>query len=136
MELLYQSRGKWVALTIRFINKEEDPKKISRKFLASIKNEFRRRMKSICQQGMRGFKYSICCQIKEAIQIEKELGIDLSNLAVIYSDEEEYSPSVVQLSNPFDEPLAANGEDFLQINVWFEQLPAICEGKTDLSIYI
>ena len=129
VELLYQSRGKWVALTICYIN-EDDPKKISRKFLASIKNEFRRQMKSICQQGMRGFKYSICCQIKEASHIDKELGIDLSSLAVIYSDEEEYSPSVAQLSNPFDEPLAANGEDLLQINIWFEQLPAICEGKT------
>ena len=134
VELLYQSRGKWVALTIRFINKEEDPKKISRKFLASIKNEFRRQMKSICQQGMRGFKYSICFQTKEANHIDKELGIDLTNLPVIYSDKEEYSPSVAQLSNPFGEPLDASREDFLQINVWFEQLPAVCGCKTDLSI--
>ncbi|XP_065831023.1 uncharacterized protein [Oscarella lobularis] len=123
VELLYNSRGKWIALTIRFIN-EEDPKNISCKFLASIKNEFRRQMKFICQQGMKGFKYSICCQIRKAVHIDKEFVIDLTSLPVIYSDEDEYSPNVAYLCNPFDEPLAAGREDFRQINFWFEQLPA------------
>ena len=123
VELLYQSRGKWIALTIRFIN-EEGPNEIGRKFLVSIKAELRRQMKSICHQGMRGFKYDICCQIREASHIGKELGIDLSNLPVIYSGKEEYSPNDTHLFNPFDELVTANREDFLQINFWFGQLRA------------
>ena len=122
VELLYQSRGKWIALTIRFIN-EEDQNKIGCKFLVSIKNELRRQMKSICQQGMRGFKYNICCQIRQASHIGEELGIDLSNLPVIYSGEEEYSPNDTHLFNPFDELVTSNHEDFLQINFWFGQVP-------------
>ncbi|XP_065846029.1 uncharacterized protein [Oscarella lobularis] len=122
VELLYQSRGKWIALTIRFIN-EEDQNKIGCKFLVSIKNELRRQMKSICQQGMRGFKYNICCQIRQASHIGEELGIDLSHLPVIYSGEEEYSPNDTHLFNPFDELVTANHEDFLQINFWFGQVP-------------
>ena len=122
VELLYQSRGKWIALTIRFINKE-DQNNISGTFLASIKNEFLRQMKSICQQGMRGFKYSICSQIRKAVNSGNEWGIDLSSLPVIYSDEDEYCPNLPRLCNPFDEPLATNPDDLFQINFWFGQLP-------------
>ena len=122
VELLYQSRGKWIALTIRFINKE-DQNNMSATFLASIKNEFLRQMKSICQQGMRGFKYSICCQIRKAVNSGNECGIDLSSLPVIYSDEDEYCPNLPRLFNPFDEPLATNPDDLFQINFWFGQLP-------------
>ena len=133
VELLYQSRGKWIALTIRFIN-EGDQHKIGCNFLASIKNELRRQMKSVCQQGMRGFEYNICCQIRETSHIGKELGIDLSNLPVIYSGEEEYCPNDNHLFNPFDELVTTNREDFLRVNFWFGQLPATVRSKTDEPI--
>ena len=134
VELLYHSRGKWIALTICFII-EDDPNKISCNFFALIRNEFGRKMKSICQQGVRGFRYSICCQIREASRIGEEKGIDLSNLPLIYNGKEEYSPNVSHLFNPFDEPLSVHREDFLRMNYWFGQLPASSKSKTEETIW-
>ena len=116
LELLYHIRGKWVALTIHFIN-EEDAKCISQHFLISIKNELRQKMKNVCEQGMNGFKYSICCQTKKA---DRKIGIDFKSLRVIFNEECDYSEpprKIPKLYNPFNEPLSLRKEDF-QMDSW------------------
>ena len=118
VELLYHSRGKWVSLTIRFVN-EEDPRKISEEFLASIKKELCQHMENVCRQGMRGFKYNICCQTNKAVCVDKEFGVDPGSLCVILNAEGGYSPENPRLYNPFDEPLTVKPEEFLRINCWF-----------------
>ena len=77
----------------------------------------------------------MCCQIRKAVHIEKEFGIDLSSLPVIYSDKDEYCPKIARLCNPFGEPLTRSREDLLQINFWFEQPPAISKSKIQTSRY-
>ncbi|XP_065836545.1 uncharacterized protein [Oscarella lobularis] len=120
LELLYHKRGKWVALTIHFIN-EEDPNKTSKGFLVSIRNQLGQQMKNVCQQGLRGFKYSICCQIRTA---DDKFGIHLRSLPVIFNEDWDYSPKLPKLYNPFCEPLAVKQEEFFKINGWFEGLSA------------
>ena len=119
--MLYHSRGKWVSLTVRFID-EDDPKKISKPFLASIENQFRKEMKRVCQQGMKGFKYLICCQTKKAVRRDEEFCIALESLPVIFDEACQSFPSSknFRVYNPFGEPLALKQRDF-QINYWFEE---------------
>ena len=82
-------------------------------------------MKNVCRQGLRGFKYSICCQIeKSAHTADDEFGIHLRNLPVIFNEEWDYSPKLHKLYNPFCEPLAVKQEGFFKINGWFEYLSA------------
>ncbi|XP_065839397.1 uncharacterized protein [Oscarella lobularis] len=124
VELLYHNRGNWVALTIRFIN-AKDQKSMSKPFLSSIRNELRKQMKSVCQQGMKGFKYRICCQTKKAVRRDEEFCIDLKSLPVSFDEDCDSSPPSklsrldTYMYNPFGEPLAKEQEDF-QMECWFE----------------
>ncbi|XP_065846196.1 uncharacterized protein [Oscarella lobularis] len=128
VELLYHKRGKWIALTIRFVN-DEDREKISGQFLASIKSELHEQMKNVCMQGMRGFKYSICCQTKKAARKNEEFGIDPEDLSVIFDEDGDSSsepPRKISkvYFNPFNEPLSRRQQEF-EIDCWFEHKP-IC----------
>ncbi|XP_065846207.1 uncharacterized protein [Oscarella lobularis] len=118
VELLYHNRGKWVALTLCFVN-EDDSEKISSQFLASVKNELCQQMKHVCQQGMRGFKFSVCCQTKKAVRKAEEFSIDFESLPVIIGEDCDYSPKNPKLYTPFNVPLAVKREELLRINCWF-----------------
>ena len=85
VELLYHSRGKWVALKIHFVAEEEDPKRISEQFWPQSRMSWRKQMENIFQQGMKGFKYmyGISCQTKKAVCTNKEFCVDLKSLPVI-----------------------------------------------------
>ena len=122
VELLYHSRGKWIALTISYIN-EEDVARASPSFLHSIREELFKQMTSICQQGMRGFKYVICCQIREAVGADGQLDIDDRSLPVLLKEKYKYSPREAKLYNKFGKRLRVKSEDFLRINCWFSRYP-------------
>ena len=133
LELLYHSRGNWIALTIRYIG-EDDLANACPSFLHSIREELFNQMRSICQQGMAGFTYSICCQIRESIHTEKHLDIDITSLAALQKDEYTYSPGDAKLYDKFGKRLQAKREDFLKINCWFSRhfsdaTPQPCQGK-------
>ncbi|XP_065831585.1 uncharacterized protein [Oscarella lobularis] len=127
VELLYQSRGNWVALTIHYVNKD-DVANTSSFFLHSIKENLCKQMRKICYQGMRGFDYRICCQLDEAVRGDKHLDIDLKNLPVLSTKEaSNYSPVDAKLYNKFGKRLQIKQKDFRRINCWFEDQPPDAE---------
>ena len=89
-------------------------------------------MKSVCNQGLRGFKYRVCCQIKKTSLIENELHMDLKNLPVIMSKGYEYSPEHCKLYN-LDDDLLKNldSEEHRRVNCWFENCPN--KGNMEMS---
>ena len=98
---------------------------MSKPFLSSIKNELRKQMESVCQQGMKGFKYRICCQTKKAVRRDEEFCIDLKSLSVSFDEDCDSSPPSnlprldAYMYNPYGEPLAREKEDF-QMECWCE----------------
>ena len=117
VELLYQSRGNWISLTIKYFS-EEDVAKASPRFLPSIREKFSEQMKSICQKGMGGFAYSICCQIQDAARCERTNVYILMSRAFLCFRKTQ--PSTCQeMYNKFGKRLPLKSEDFLQINCWF-----------------
>ena len=123
IELLYHSRGNWVALTVHYVN-EDDVAKTSSFFLQSIKEQLCRKMKKICYQGMGGFDYSICCQLEEAVRREKHLDINLKNLPVLCAKKaSKYCPTDGKLYNKFGKRVPVDPEDFSRINCWFGVQP-------------
>ena len=93
---------------------------MSKPFLDAIKNELHKQMKNVCQQGMKGFKYRICCQTKKAVRRDEEICIDLKSLPVIFDEDCDSSPRFdTYMYNPFGEPLAKEQADF-QMECWFE----------------
>ncbi|XP_065830864.1 uncharacterized protein [Oscarella lobularis] len=120
VELLYHSRGNWVALTVHYVNKD-DVAQASASFLHSIREELCRQMRKICYQGMGGFDYSVCCQLEEAVRRGKHLDIDLKNLPVLSTRKkfEYYSPRNAKLYNKFGKRLPVDPADFLRIHCWF-----------------
>ena len=77
IHLLYHSRGNWIALTISYFN-EDVVANASPSVLDSIRMQIFEHMGSICQQGMGGFKYSIYCEIRDAICADGNLDIDVN----------------------------------------------------------
>ena len=120
IELLYHSRGNWIALTVVYVN-EDDVAKASPSFLHSIREELYKQMRSVCQQGMGGFKYSICCQIREAVRADGQLDIDVKSLPVLQYEKSEYLPSDAKLYDKSGKRLRVQSEDFLKINCWFKR---------------
>ena len=120
IELLYHSRGNWIALTIVYVN-EDDVAKASPSFLHSIREELYKQMRSVCQQGMGGFKYSICCQIREAVRADGQLDIDVKSLPVLQNEKSKYLPSDAKLYDKSGKRLRVQSEDFLKINCWFKR---------------
>ena len=118
IELLYHSRGNWIALTVHYVN-EDDVAKASPSLLPSIREELFKQMQSICQQGLRGFKFSICCQIQEAL--DRSLDIDFKFLPLLQKEKYKYSPRDAKLYNNFGKRLDVNSEGFSRINCWFKQ---------------
>ena len=118
IELLYHIRGNWIALTIVYVN-EDDVAKASPFFLHSIREELYKQMRSICHQGMGGFKFSICCQIREAVRADQQLDIDLKSLPVLQNEKSEYLPRDAKLYDKFGKRLRVKSEDFLKINCWY-----------------
>ena len=118
MELLYHSRGNWIALTIVYVN-EDDAAKASPSFLHSIREELYKQMRSICQQGMGGFKFSICCQIREAVRADGQLDIDVKSLPVLQNEKSEYLPGDAKLYDKFGKRLRVKSQDFLKIDCWY-----------------
>ena len=130
VELLYQSRGNWISLTIKYFS-EEDVAKESPSFLHSIREKLSEQMRSICRKSMGGFKYSICCQIQDAVRADEHLYIDVKSLPVLQKDTSEYLPRDAKLYNKFGKRLPVKTEDFRQINCWFnhETSRPSCLGK-------
>ena len=118
IELLYHSRGNWIALTIVYVN-EDDVAKANPSFLHSIREELYEQMRSICQQGMGGFKYSICCQIREAVRADGQFDIDVKSLPVLENENSEYLPRDAKLYDKFGKRLRVKSDDFLKIDFWF-----------------
>ena len=138
VELLYHKRGKWVALTILFVN-EEDREKISGQFLPSIKSELHEQMKNVCMQGMSGFRYSICCQTKKAARRDGEFGIDPKELFVFDEDSDDSSQPPRKIPrvyfNPFDEPISKKQQE-LNVDCWFAPKPiSDSQGKIEV-VYV
>ena len=122
IELLYHSRGNWVALTVHYVN-EDDVARTSSFFLQSIKEQLCRKMKKICCQGMGGFDYSICCQF-EAVRRDEHLDIHLKNLPVLSTKKgSKYCPKDDKLYNKFGKRVPVDPEDFSRINCWFGVQP-------------
>ncbi|XP_065830699.1 uncharacterized protein [Oscarella lobularis] len=123
VELLYHSRGNWVALTILYIT-EGDVAKTSSLFLLSIREKLYKQMRKICYQGMGGFDYSICCQLEEAVHKDKHLDICLKNLPVLSTKKaSKYCPKDEKLYNKFGKRVPVDPEDFSRINCWFGVQP-------------
>ncbi|XP_065831561.1 uncharacterized protein [Oscarella lobularis] len=123
VELLYHSRGNWVALTVHYVN-EDDVARTSSFFLHSIKEQLCRKMKKICYQGMGGFDYSVCCQLEEAVRRDKHLDINLKDLPVLCTKKaSKYCPKDGKLYNKFGKRVPVDPEDFSRINCWFGVQP-------------
>ena len=68
---------------------------------------------------MEGFKYSTCCQIKEAVRADGHLNIDVKSLPVLQREELEYFPIDPKLYNIFGKRLRVKADDLFRINCWF-----------------
>ncbi|XP_065831628.1 uncharacterized protein [Oscarella lobularis] len=123
VELLYHSRGNWVALTVHYVNKDEVAK-TSSFFLQSIREQLCRQMKKICYQGMGGFAYSICCQLEEAVRRDMHLDINLISLPVLSTkNASKYCPKDDKLYNKFGKRVPVDPEEFSRIKCWFGLQP-------------
>ena len=118
IELLYHSRGNWIALTILYVN-EDDVARASPSFLPSIREELAQQMRSICQQGMGGFRYSVCCQIREAVRADGQFDVDVRSLPFLQNEHYKYLPRDAKLYDKFGRRLRVTSDDFLKINCWF-----------------
>ena len=123
VELLYHSRGNWVALTVHYVHKDEVAK-TSSFFLQSIREQLCRQMKKICYQGMGGFDYSICCQLEEAVRRDKHLDINVKNLPVLSTKKaSKYCVKDDKLYNKFGKRVPVDPEEFSRIKCWFGLQP-------------
>ena len=88
---------------------------------------------------MRGFKYRVCCQLKEATCKGEDFEIDNRDLLVITDSKDadrdenyQYSPRDAEVYNGFNSRLSLEKEELSNIDIWFEHEVGSAQSKGKL----
>ncbi|XP_065844053.1 uncharacterized protein [Oscarella lobularis] len=109
IELLYHNRGKWIALTVGKDKRIPALNDTSNVF-NDIRRELHREMTEVCNKGMKGFSFHLCCQLNA------EAEIDVKSMPILT---DEYDPSVPDLYSLKKQVLLSEKE-YNRINRWFK----------------